>query len=299
MPRRASPALRWAMRNIGRALPGLAARTAQRIFFTPVHARPRSEEAALLRTAEKHQFVARHGRVAYWSWGTGPAVLLTHGWGGHAGHMTAFVAPLVAAGYRVIAVDQPAHGASAGKRSSLVHFAHTIEDLARAVGGFDAAVAHSMGTSAVTLALTRGLQLRRAVFIAATASFAGVWRRFREALEMPPAAWERMVANTTRWLGIGFGEIEPALLARTMTLPLLVIQDPGDRQTPLREGERLAAAWPGARLIAIPAGGHVRMLKNDKVIAAAVSFLQSSTAGAGAVSVSGRTHTSPSSTLTS
>jgi pimeloyl-ACP methyl ester carboxylesterase len=297
MPRRASPALRWAMRNLGRAAPGLAARTAQRIFFTPVHARVRADEAALLRTAEKHEFAARHGRVAYWSWGAGPAVLLTHGWGGHAGHMTAFVAPLVAAGYRVVAVDQPAHGASAGKRSSLAHFAHTIEDLARAVGGFDAAVAHSMGTSAVTLALTRGVHLRRAVFIAATASFEGVWRRFREGLEMPPAAWERMVANTTRWLGIGFSDIEPALLARTMTLPLLVIQDPGDRQTPLREGERLAAAWPGARLIAIPAGGHVRMLKDEKVIAAAVEFLQP--CAAGAVSVSGRTHTSPSAILTS
>ncbi|MGZ5446135.1 MAG: alpha/beta hydrolase [Thermoanaerobaculia bacterium] len=47
-----------------------------------------------------------------WSWGEGPAVLLVHGWGGHAAQFQSFVEPLVRAGFRAIAFDAPSHGSS-------------------------------------------------------------------------------------------------------------------------------------------------------------------------------------------
>jgi pimeloyl-ACP methyl ester carboxylesterase len=50
------------------------------------------------------------GPIAMWSAGRGPCVVLVHGWEADHRDMDAFVAPLVAAGRRVVAFDLPAHG---------------------------------------------------------------------------------------------------------------------------------------------------------------------------------------------
>src|SRR6476619_6407329 len=80
----------------------LSARWAERVFLTPPRqARTRAERALLAG--------ARYRR------GHGPAILLVHGWGGHAARLSRFVEPLEAAGFSVIAFDAPAHARSSGK----------------------------------------------------------------------------------------------------------------------------------------------------------------------------------------
>ena len=70
--------------------------------------------------------------IAMWRWGSrdAPAVLLAHGWGGNAAQMRPFVFPLLQAGYRVIAYDQPAHGVSDGKLTGLPDFADVLAEVA-------------------------------------------------------------------------------------------------------------------------------------------------------------------------
>ena len=46
--------------------------------------------------------VPRGGNAVAEVWGDGPVVYLMHGWGGWRGQLGAFVAPLVAAGHRVV-----------------------------------------------------------------------------------------------------------------------------------------------------------------------------------------------------
>ena len=70
-------------------------------------------------------------RVAGWSWGDGPAVYLVHGWAGVGGQLAAFVPPLLAGGFRVVTFDAPGHGASAGRRSSIIHFADALRQSRR------------------------------------------------------------------------------------------------------------------------------------------------------------------------
>ena len=280
------PALRWAVSRLGLVAPGATARFAQKLFFTPIHAKVREGERRVLQNGQRHEIHSRGRRIVYFAWGDGPVVLLTHGWGGHAGQMTGFVEPLLRAGFRVVAVDQPAHGGSSGRRSSLVHFAETIEDVAAAVGGLDAAIAHSLGTSGVTLALSRGLPLKRAVFLAPSASFDGIWLRFREGVGVSPRVWSLMVRRTERWLGVGLDDIVPRSLAPRMRVPLLILHDPGDREIAFSDGEALVAAWPGARLQAVDAGGHVRMLKDPSCVAQAVAFLGSERQGGAEINAS-------------
>jgi len=87
---------------------------------------------------------------------SGPAdgvpVFLMHGWGGHSGQMTPFVDPVVTAGFRVVALDLPGHGESAGSVSSLIHFASALVRAAALFRPVHGLVAHSFGAAASTYA---------------------------------------------------------------------------------------------------------------------------------------------------
>ena len=85
------------------------------------------------------------------AWGAGwhrPRVLLAHGWAGHGLQLAPFVAPLVDAGFEVMTVDQPAHGASTGRTATLPDFARVLRLVAESFGPLFAVVGHSLGGAA-------------------------------------------------------------------------------------------------------------------------------------------------------
>jgi pimeloyl-ACP methyl ester carboxylesterase len=266
--------LRTGFRMTGAVAPAAAARLALRLCFTPPRPAVRPAERAVLARARRFSFDAAGSRLAAWSWGSGPAtVLLVHGWGGHAGQMTALVEPLCAAGCRVVALDMPGHGESTGRLSSLVHFAAGMEGAAALCGRLDGVVAHSFGAAAATFALARGWAAERLVFFAPPAHFVTFWARFRAALGVSEPIWRRVIADAERWLGLRFEGIAPADLAPAMTAPLLVLHGTGDREMPFAEGEELVRRWPGARLLRQEGLGHLRILRDPSAIAEAVAFL--------------------------
>src|SRR3954468_15560516 len=161
--------------------PDLAGAWAERLFLTPP--RPRPEASALDLIDAKAGFVAHKARhIATWEWGWrsrgAPAVLLVHGWGGHAAQLRGFVFKLLAAGYRVVAYDQPAHGISEGRLTSLVDFADVLAAVAARHGPVEGIVAHSLGAAATGLALSRGLQAKSAVLVSPPSDLTGYSRRF-------------------------------------------------------------------------------------------------------------------------
>src|SRR5262245_41615367 len=75
-----------------RVLPcSLSARWAERIFLTPPRQPRTRAERELLAGARFRRIRGPKGEIATWRWGKGPAILLVHGWGGHAGRLGRFV----------------------------------------------------------------------------------------------------------------------------------------------------------------------------------------------------------------
>jgi pimeloyl-ACP methyl ester carboxylesterase len=207
------------------------------------------------------------------SWGSGPAVLLVHGWEGRGSQMGAFAAPLADAGFRAVAWDAPGHGAGPGRFSSLPQMIDAVLAAARQAGPIAGVVAHSVGAAAATGALAAGLEVERAVFLAPPAeparylAAAGAW------LGLPPAVVARARRRIERRFAIDMDELAPVARAPRMTAALTVIHDADDREVPWQDGSRLAAAWPGARLVTTRGLGHRRLLRHPEVVAGAVEFL--------------------------
>jgi len=268
--------MRGALRVLSRTAPRVATRVAADLFMRPRRHHTPPRERALLEGAVPFQILAgEEVNLRAWSWGSGPIVILVHGWEGRGSQLATFVEPLVAAGRTVIAFDAPGHGGSDGKRSSIVHFAWALRSVVEQVtdGEVDAVIAHSLGCAATTLALREGLNARRAVFIAPPLNPTDYTERFREILGLETQIIDRMRLRIEQRFLRKMSDFSLALAAREMKTPLLVIHDRDDQETLHSEGAAIAQAWPGARMMTTEGLGHRRILRDESVIDAAAQFI--------------------------
>ncbi len=116
--------------------------------------------------ARRVDVATAHGTVAAWRVGTGPAVLLVHGWRDSARLWDPLIAALTERGRSVIALDLPGHGFSGGDRCLAAEVPDAVLAVANALGPVEAAVADSFATTGTALAVAEGLAIERLVLIA-------------------------------------------------------------------------------------------------------------------------------------
>lgn len=267
------PLLRAGNAVLGRVAPDAAADVARRLFFSPRRHAPRPWERAAEQSGERLT-VAANLRALRWGRRDDPIVLLLHGWEGRATQWARFVGPLLAAGKQVVALDGPAHGQSPGREAHVLEFARAVLATGATLGPLDAAVGHSMGGSAIAVALSQGLRARRAVLLASPSSVAGVIDRFIGLVGLPPAAARRFGRQVERTVGLTPEHLDVADLGRRLGhVGALVVHDPADAEIPYADGAAIAAAWPGARLLTVEGVGHRRILADDDVVDAVTGFV--------------------------
>lgn len=283
-PQRAALAaggVRLGMRALSRISPVLAARVMDHLWFRAPRTQPQGEAQACLARGRRSTLLVDGHRVAMWEWGdAGPCVLLLHGWGGHAGQLHAFVAPLLAAGMRVVAFDAPAHGASGASRHgrhrvTFFEFAAALQALTRRVGALAGVVAHSGGCTAIALAMRQGWRApEHMVFVAPFCEPAAAVDGFARQLGIAGESVQRFRARAARWLGVCWSDLDIAALPRHLRRgALLVLHDRDDREVPIAQSQRLVEVWPGARLVETAGSGHRRILLHAQAVEAGVAFL--------------------------
>lgn len=254
--------------------PDVAAAWAERLFLTP----PARNAASAIELLDARERILSHrGRlIATWSWGPvdAPAVLLVHGWGGHAAQLRGFVSPLLHAGFSVVTYDQPAHGVSEGRLTGLPDFADLVAEVAHHYGVVRGVLGHSLGATAAAFALARRtIHIEKMVLISPPSDLVGYSRRFARWHWMPERLRRAMQNAIEERYGLRWDELELARLAPRLEAKALVIHDRADRQVPLKQGAAFARSWPGARFMTTEGLGHGRILRDDAVIDAATAFL--------------------------
>ena len=258
--------------------PELAGAWAERMFLTPPRMRDAAASALDLIDARNTWLEHKGRQIAMFTWGArsteAPAVLLAHGWGGNAAQMRAFAFPLLQAGYRVIAYDQPAHGVSEGKLTGLPDFADVLGAVARHHGGIEAVVAHSLGGAAAALALAWGkTSFRKIVLVSPPSDLVGYSRRFARWYWMPEPVRQAMQNAIEERYGVRWEDIEVGRVAPRLGAKALVIHDRDDRLMPWTHGAAVARQWPDARLLLTDGLGHRRILGSERVTHAAADFI--------------------------
>ena len=212
--------------------------------------------------------------LAATSWGTGPPVLLAHGWESRRTHWGAFLTPLLAAGFRPVAVDAPAHGASPGTKAHVLQYGKALAEVGQALGPLAGIVGHSFGAGASVIALHRGLAAKRAAFISGPSSVVAVIERWGRRHGLPECDIPAFVRLVEKEVGEGVELMDVTQIVALLATPALVIHDRNDKEIPLEEGLAVAAAWPGATMLVTERFGHRRIMLAGEVVQAVVEFLK-------------------------
>ena len=265
---------RTGLNGLSRISPPLSGRSAFHFFCTPFrHAEP-PRETQVLRQAEHFSIPFQDSRLAAYSWGQGPSVLLVHGWSGRGSQLGAFVEPLVAAGHRVIAFDLPAHGRTPGRRTNALVATEAVLRVGEAIGPLRGVIAHSFGALCTTLALRDGLDAGRVAYVAPASGASQAVQGFARQFGLSETAERGLRGEMERRFG---PEVWPRFSARVcaprLNVPALIVHDLDDVEVPYVEGQSLAHAWPGARLVTTTGLGHRRILRDARVIEEAVELV--------------------------
>ena len=247
-------------------------------FFSPSRYEEKSTEREVITWGNTYRLPVDGGELAVTTWGeSGPAVLLMHGWGGARAQMTGFVEPLLSAGYRVVAYDQPAHGESDGKMTNILEITPTMDLVEKREGRFDAIIAHSFGTLITSYALiNRNFPPpTRLVYLGAFNRLLDSLPRFQVLANLPDEIIEGM--RNMIYDNFGKGELD-SIVNETMTqqihIPTLMFHDAADNVTPVDDSRAIARAWKSAQFIETTGLGHRGALQSGEVHAQVVNFLQ-------------------------
>jgi pimeloyl-ACP methyl ester carboxylesterase len=263
-----------------------AGRAALEQFITPPPARPLSEsEQALLDQATLLSIPFEAINIKAFYWGDGPTVMLVHGWGGYGLQLGEFINPLLAAGYRVLAFDAPAHGSTEGVQTNGFELAQAItavadywakflQPITGGAGTIEGIIAHSLGATSTTLALSRGLKTNKVVYLGAICWLSNALtvfaKRARLKVEVEAALRHFFLEEFGQDVWLRYAVDQTAM---NLTVPVALFHDRRDRDAAFEESMAIAQVWKGARLIETASLGHRRILRDEAVIQQAIDFI--------------------------
>jgi pimeloyl-ACP methyl ester carboxylesterase len=255
--------------------PALVAPFFRRMMLNPRrHVRP----PPLLELCAADERIDLGSGLVAWRWGQGPSVLLVHGFEGNRAQFGAVIDALRARGFSAVALDVPAHGASAGDELTAVNFIAAVDRTLDCLRGVHAVVGHSLGAAASLFAIAhRGGADRggagRIALVSAPSSLRRELHRFAGIIGLSERGAAAFIASVENRVGRPATDFDVRRIAGKVDLPVLLIHDQNDRQVPVAEAARAAHALRGAELIVTRGLGHNRLLADPGVVTAIVEFV--------------------------
>lgn len=212
--------------------------------------------------------------IPVWRKGSGPQVLLVHGWENDHFALGAFVQPLLNQGYAVAALDLPAHGEAGGRDAPLPLMAKAIAAVGQNLAPLHAVIAHSVGGATSTLAMEAyGLKANRLVLIGTpqAARHQAVGQALANGLSR--RAIRRMESQIHQHLQAPLEQFRVDRSLGLIDCAVLLVHARDDRVVPFDAAQRNAAAG-AVQTLWLDQGGHNRPLGDPTVIHASIDFLK-------------------------
>ena len=255
--------------------PGYAAKRAFHLFATPVVKKNRQREIDVLKRAKKTILKKKGLNIHVYEWGEGAkTALLVHGWEGNAGSNTGFVAPLLKAGYKVVAFDGPAHGKSDGKRTNVIHFSKIMKPLFLAHKP-ELMITHSFGSAATSFMLYNNpdLSLNKLVMVTTPNRIGDIIGEFAGYMRISPKQLQLIFNHLEKRFGRKIKELSVGhMLQKANVKETLIIHGPADRVLSYQYARQVVEEFPRARLLDSPSKGHYRILWDEDTFDKILTF---------------------------
>ncbi|MCT7375513.1 alpha/beta hydrolase [Chelativorans salis] len=275
------------------AAPRLAGRAAFALFCrtpNPRRVSPRAREA--LRAAEpfmmearRHWLTSDYGHFVCHEFrppagGRGWATaLVVHGWGSRGEHMRAIIEELRGKGMRVVALDLPGHGASTGRRLNMAMAVAAVKTAELWLGPFSIMVGHSLGGAVVVNAAVGSIEgiapvaAQRLVTISAPNAMQNVFDSFARHCGLGRSTRDAFYAEVERVTGRPLRAFEGAAQLTRLSVPVLVLHAPDDREVSAADAEALCRAGPHVERIWVEGAGHRRILSDRRAVMQVGEFM--------------------------
>ena len=255
----------------GPLAPRLAARFAYRLFTTPRSRARHAVSDEWLEKARRFPFEFQSMRLQAYEWGEGSrTVLLAHGWESRGTALRHFLPPLLDQGYRVVAIDGPAHGESEGKHTHMRQYAEVLAALIRKEGSVAGVIGHSFGGAATLFALGHldpELALEKVALVAVPGSLLPFLEEVAQTLKLPPSVTRELRRIMEKIGGRPLDELDAVKGdAHRRIGAILLVHDQEDAAVPVSSSYEMLQSWNNARMLRTKGLGHSRLMKDPGVV---------------------------------
>lgn len=247
-------------------------RTIMNQLFAPHAYRLPPSQRLCLESGRKFQVQLNGKAVQCWQLGHGPAILFVHGWNGRGVQFHRFFDQLKTAGYSAVIFDAPAHGESQGRFTNGFEIAETVRVLLSQDNGLNiqGIIAHSLGASAVVMALPRQDRSLDTVLIAPALKLRELLYDTFDDHGIPKTVYQSLIAEIEETLGYSLDRDNPHLLMKDITSKFLIMHDREDRTAPYKASEEVSKKHSNVTLYTTEGLGHKKILADRSVIDLAV-----------------------------
>ncbi|MDG1572157.1 alpha/beta hydrolase [Robiginitalea sp. M366] len=232
------------------------------------------QEAYLVAAKDRSIEVAGHQVQTYRWEGSGPRVLLIHGWESNTFRWRNLIGYLQEAGFDIIAFDAPAHGYSSGAFLHVPLYTECVEAMVRQYQPRHV-IGHSVGGMTALYHAHRhpNERVEKIVTIGSPSEFHEIMEEYQRILGFNDRVLEALDTFIFKEFGFHVHEFSTSRFAAENPKKGLLLHDKKDTIAPFHASKKVHQAWKDSVLIPTEGLGH--SMHQDGVNRQIVAFLQS------------------------
>jgi esterase/lipase len=232
----------------------------------------KKEEANFYQHANRFEVVHPRENIRVYETGNpeGDLILLVHGWESNAGSMSAIAKTLSAQGYRIVALDLPAHGHSLLTHTNLRECTEALRALIyqlRPVKPFSV-ISHSFGSAVTAMALAGSrYEIDKWIMLTSPNKIFDIFNDYKKQIALSENAFQELLQHAQFILKEPIEDVTVERKAAQVNYnSLTLIHDVNDKVLPFGNTLRFSKVLRNAELFKLKNAGHYRMLYNEGVL---------------------------------
>jgi pimeloyl-ACP methyl ester carboxylesterase len=254
-------------------------------FCTPPYMDITNFDLKSIDSSEKTYIDFEEIQIPIYSWGKGEKVLLVHGWGSRASHMSLFARIIADAGFNVFTFDAPAHSSiinnPSKELSNMFEFGRSISAVANHLGNLHAVIAHSLGAIATIFTMTGFMKLKgynfiskKVVLVSSPSSVESIITSFSKRENLTESEKSTLQLGLEKDFDFSVSDYFVSSALKNISIELMVIHDEDDDDVPISNAYDFQKTMPEIVLYFTKGLGHKKILFDRATIKIISNFIE-------------------------